>query len=900
MSAPNDTKVGAAARVEGGGFGCGCEKIGANLSNRSSQGAGAAAPAKKKEAAEDELTPEDRALRENLTLAVGRVVEPDAGVRRAALGILAQEIRTATSSMTSVPKPLKFLLPHYDALVAKYRALPDGEETRADFADVLSVLAMTMAHGRGESLAFKLAGVPTAIEEWGHEYVRNLAGEIGVEFAKRRSAKPPGDVADLLRLVDVIVPYNMKHNAGHEAVDLLIETECIERLAQYLDADNYERVVNYLLACATYLTEPDDQAMLRLAFSVLQKFGAVTRQMAVALRLRDLGLVRELFEAQLDPAMRRQLGYVLAREQLFLFDEEDDEEAERLVRIVRNGTRSELFRYVVADVDVKEAKTPDDVYKADLANRVPGTGTSAKQNLASTFVNGWLNCGFGTDKLLAEDGNKWIYKNKERGQMCATASLGLIHLWDPDVGCNVLDAFSYTDNENVKAGLLLGVGVANAQVKNAFETALGMCSEGLGQESPLIVRVASLLGLGLAYAGTGNTDVSDVLRPIFEQPGAPMELVALAGLSLGLVFVGSANAEVSSAIVENGFFDRSTADLESSTARLLCLGLGLTFLGRGDACDVSRQTLQAILEKAGVRQFAGTVLDACAYAGTGNVLKIQQMLQLCAEHPEAEQMHQSAAVLGIAIVAFGEPLGQQMCLRTMDHLLQYGDPVIRRTVPLALALLSVSAPDVTVMDKLSKLSHDNDPATAQAAIFGLGVIGGGTNNSRIAALLRSLAEYYYKDADLLFCVRLAQGLLHLGKGTLTLNPTRQQGMFTNPGALAGLITTLFLFTDFQSLVITRPYLLFALTLSLQPRMLVTLDADTGKPVQVNVRVGRAVDTVGMAGKPKTLTGFQTFTTPVLLSNLEGAELATEEYVALTSVLEDVVLLRKNPNWKAVE
>lgn len=85
-----------------------------------------------------------------------------------------------------------------------------------------------------------------------------------------------------------------------------------------------------------------------------------------------------------------------------------------------------------------------------MANRLPGSGTSAKQNLASTFVNGWLNCGFGTDKLLAEEGNKWIYKNVERGQMCATASLGLIHLWDPDVGCNVLDAFTYTDNENVK------------------------------------------------------------------------------------------------------------------------------------------------------------------------------------------------------------------------------------------------------------------------------------------------------------------------------------------------------------------------------------------------------------------------------------------------------------------
>lgn len=64
---------------------------------------------------------------------------------------------------------------------------------------------------------------------------------------------------------------------------------------------------------------------------------------------------------------------------------------------------------------------------------------------------------------------------------------------------------------------MLGVGVTNAQVKNAFETALGMCSEGLGKDRPLIVRVASVLGLGLAYAGTANADVGDILKPIFEE-----------------------------------------------------------------------------------------------------------------------------------------------------------------------------------------------------------------------------------------------------------------------------------------------------------------------------------------------------------------------------------------------
>lgn len=58
------------------------------------------------------------------------------------------------------------------------------------------------------------------------------------------------------------------------------------------------------------------------------------------------------------------------------------------------------------------------------------------------------------------------------------------------------------------------------------------------------------------------------------------------------------------------------------------------FLCRGEAAEVSKQTLQAILEVASTRQFAVTALDCCAYAGTGNVLKVQQMLHLCSEHLE--------------------------------------------------------------------------------------------------------------------------------------------------------------------------------------------------------------------------------------------------------------------------
>ena len=46
----------------------------------------------------------------------------------------------------------------------------------------------------------------------------------------------------------------------------------------------------------------------------------------------------------------------------------------------------------------------------------PTNVDSARQNLASSFVNGFVNAAFGQDKLLMEDGNKWLYKNKEHGR----------------------------------------------------------------------------------------------------------------------------------------------------------------------------------------------------------------------------------------------------------------------------------------------------------------------------------------------------------------------------------------------------------------------------------------------------------------------------------------------------
>lgn len=103
-------------------------------------------------------------------------------------------IRTSTSSMTSVPKPLKFLRPHYDELstirdswpnnpsssivsaVAAAVGLGSAQPAVTDktlLADILSVLAMTYSDtGKRETLKYRLVGSEEDPGLWGHEYVR--------------------------------------------------------------------------------------------------------------------------------------------------------------------------------------------------------------------------------------------------------------------------------------------------------------------------------------------------------------------------------------------------------------------------------------------------------------------------------------------------------------------------------------------------------------------------------------------------------------------------------------------------------------------------------------------------------------------------------------------------------
>ncbi|KAK5776530.1 hypothetical protein PVK06_044490 [Gossypium arboreum] len=346
------------------------------------------------------------------------------------------------------------------------------------------------------------------------------------------------------------------------------------------------------------------------------------------------------------------------------------------------------------------------------------------------------------------------------------------------------------------------------------------------------------------------------------------------------------------------------SELRHPKSQLLVIALGLIYLGKQKGVEATSEVSKLFSEK--MKNYVDITLLSCAHAGTGNVLTVQKLLGHCS-HLENAKASQGFAVLGIAIVAMAEEVGLEISIHSLKYLLQYSEQKIRRAVPLALGLLCISNPKVNMMDTLSRLSHDTDLEVAMVicCCYLLGFDSAGTNNARIDGMLRNLPSFYYRVPGLLFCiclfciylcsflhdtctfaiktkselllqVRIAQGLVHMVKGLLTLNPYHSDRRLCSPTALAGLVTMLHACLDMKSIILGKyHFVLYYLVLAMKPKMLITLDKNL-EPILVPVRVGKAVDVVGQAGRPKTISSFQTYSTPVLLATGEKTKLATEK------------------------
>ncbi|KAI7995255.1 hypothetical protein LOK49_LG11G00684 [Camellia lanceoleosa] len=428
----------------------------------------------------------------------------------------------------------------------------------------------------------------------------------------------------------------------------------------------------------------------------------------------------------------------------FVLDEEmsgDDECRETLQGITNNGKLSEGYLMLARDIEVMEPKSLKDIYKAHLLHGRASADlsvNSASQNLAVTFVNAFINAGFvslSQDKLMTvpfeassggSSGN-WVFKNKAHEKASAAGSMdyhfhalwGMILLWDVDSGLAQIDKYLHSDDKNVIAGALLGVGILPCGVEHECDPALSLLADYVDKED-FSIKIGAIMGLGLAYAGAQCPQVRFLAYfssffPFFF-----------------LLFFFRSFWHYLEAYENNTIRSKLSCVLEDKKMPLdvivfTAISLGLVYESVEETVEISR-TLNTK-----IRKHCHMILFSCVYAGTADV-------------------HEVPVVLGIAMVAMAEELGLEMAIHSLEHLLQYGEQNIRKAVPLALGLLCISNPKVNVTETLSRLSHNTDIEIATAAVISLGLIGSGTKNARIAGMLHNLSSYYYKEPRLLFYV----------------------------------------------------------------------------------------------------------------------------------------------------
>ncbi|KNH07500.1 26S proteasome regulatory non-ATPase subunit [Perkinsela sp. CCAP 1560/4] len=964
-------------------------------------------------------------LAEEMDLIISRMAESNTELRASAIAQLRSKLYNGEESVTSLPKSIKYVRAKIETLIRVYTEARDcaplGASESTDFlknlADLLSFIMTTfpsthpMTEKCGSPVHWKLLGDTAALAPWGHEFVRHLTADmVRVYIAEgfpQESLNP---------LIESIIAFEFAHNGETQAVDFVLEIGELERILPFLTETNLDGVGRYLRTIAGYLPKGEDVKLFGFIGDAYSSFGYAIEAARLGLRVGDIEKVRSLLRSKEIPVpIRVQIAHVCAvhggvlnvdfldalvaeesAETLpdiaFEGEHEASKDSASILHVLRNADREQYLQHVAQRLDLRTPKKTSDVLKSHsdhssslyasltgLASR--GSKSKEWTNLAQYIVDGLSNaaCGEGS---VARD----AFESPPKGHrsISAIGSLGLLHLWRNNEALNSIDAHYSSEDSNIKAGAALAIGASFSGCPCAeFDPAYSMLADNIPRsvlvgdsvcENSKMVRMTSILGLGIAQAGTMDRRITDALVPIIMDPEEDIDVQGFSALAIGLVFIGSMHQDTIEALTL-ALMERQPEEIQSHTSIMyMILGLAMLFFGHREEADTMIMTTKTF--PPAIQEFTEIAISSLAYSGTGNVMQIQRFLhhvipkaasldenevkpnaspntesdqstEMLLSTPNAntqsastvpsessgekkdslsdkELMNQilgaapmesspspaegaqntdftcysskAIAVVGIGLIAMAEDVGADMCKRMMDHILQFGGLEARRGIPLSLAFMSISDPSVTVLESLSKLSHDSDEITAQNAIIGIGFVAAGTCNSRAITTLRALNTYYAKDEKFLFLCHFSMGLVSLGKGLMTLSPLHSERFLTSKVSLAGLLVVAYTMLDPSRTVFDQyHFMLLASVMAIRPRYLLTVDTAL-TPCDMTVRVGTSVDTVATVGKLKRVTGFQTFKTPALMAVREGAEIPSgandPEMVSLAPVLEGVVLVQK--------
>lgn len=852
-------------------------------------------PKKAKAKKDEELSEEDKQLKEQIEFAVTNIKDqqykPEERVRY--VSKLFEQVRTVKKSRVNIPKEIKFLKPLYKDLVETFEKEPLSN-FRSSFADFLSYTSMILAEDYdADSLRYLKEGTGSIdFKEMGNEYIVNLAGDLAIDYDKRYGEDKEDKFEDILQLTNSILPLLCESGNEISAVDLLVEIEKIEMIHKYITKANFLRIFNYLLAYVEYCADSVEfNSVLNNLYTIANMFKDSYNALRVAIRMNDREKILETYKNCEDPAIKKQLCFSLARHRINIEEESNEEN----VRIMSNSMLSEFFIILCKDLETLAPKAPKEIYKGMIEDKSDKID-SAQLNLGDSFVNGFVNIGTCKETLLEVETDKpWISRVKDSGIMSTVASLGMVYMWNfEEFSAKISDYFDLKDGY-AKAGACIALGLSSSGIWDESDPAKALLEESL-ESTEECMKIGSIIGLGLAYAATSRQDLKETLEKYINDEAAEIEVSATAALSLSLIFVGDADEDVINAILTT-LLTFPKEKLDNKFAKFFAVALALNFMGKQETCKTVIEALETVEHPIG--KYCMLCVEICAYIGSGNVLKIQEYMEKAIKQTEEEPelQAQTLGLIGVALIAVSDVVGTKMVIRNIHHILQYCNPQLKRAVPIMLTVVGIKNFDIQITDLLYKLAHDEDKETSLRALLGLGVIAGGTNNSRVGGLLRSLAQYYEDDDEYLFVIKMALGILHAGKGLVGMNPYYSEDVLYSKTSFASVFILVNMMTDMMEFIVKdHHYLIYYFSAGFYPKMLFTLDENL-EQVKLNVRVGQGIDTVGQVGKPRRITGFQTYTSPVVINTGERAELGTEEYIQITNtVMENFVIVKKNPDY----
>ncbi|KAJ6216149.1 hypothetical protein RDWZM_007306 [Blomia tropicalis] len=840
---------------------------------------------------------------------------------------LSQLIVTSTG-FASIPLTLKIMEKHYETFKSIYDHKRDVQ-VKMELANLISFVATShrAPNSKGDVLKYYQLSLKQVVDSWGIAYVRDLVNDI-VEQWKSAS---DDDRLSLIPLISRCASYFLQQNSELEACDLLMETEQMEHLLLIVDNVTIcTKVCHYVTACCTYLPQPNNKNILYTIVNLWLKHGQYVHALYVAMKIQCTKSIEKIFQLCNDVHIQMQMALIIARHNISI-----DEQCckwPKVVSLLSNEDLHQTFIDVCRQLELNlQPQTLDNILKRHSSGRQ--CHSQLNQTIPSIdqiLINSFINMAFGYDQSLTQlsicvNDTMWIEKNRN-DHLLSISTIGLSHLWNTDRIMKIIEPFLHSKVDSIKAGALLAMGLANCTIHSLkYEPKQILLDHLLASNVCNEIQLGTLMALSFAYAAKRRADVVEpILKNIVTNEKSNSYNVGLGSITCGIIYIGHIDGHLIGTLIET-IVDRYPK-LSFKVTRNIIHSIGLCCMGKDSMMETINGTIdQVFKDNDQLKSYFTLFIEICSLVGSSNILMIQELLNNCRcsiieskskvkernkkvinrnESNDDDNNHfiRTISIIGIGMLSLGDEVNIHMIMREFILMLRNGDRQTKNVVILTIALVHLSNPKLSVIDTLCKFTHSTE--TAINAIIALGLIGAGTGNGKIGKVLYELINFYRGSNTCRWAINISFGLLYLGNCSLTLNPQMEGCRLIRHQSICGVLIFILHLLDqsyssrasFATLLHNQTHILLYLTLAIRPKMLVTYDHETMKPIPIQVCVGQPIDITGQAGiMPRSVTAFNTYQTPVLISTNEKAELDNDNFIPLNPYMEGHVLVKRISN-----